>query len=295
MIDLYKYISELNEGLLAGQDVHLAKDVASELLITEWIKEHYRGMGPYEVENSEALDIKHDWNDLSFRDEKASDGRFIVDFKGNLEFYSNDRDKLKTLTNDMFVWGNVDGSFTYNAYNGKLETLEGAPMRVGRRFTCNGVSKLKTLEGAPEYVGGGFNCNLNRSLTSLKGCPKFVGGHFAVAQNAKLKKLDYMPDHIGTHIYLNNCKSLESIEGLPNVVNGSLYINGCENLESLKGCPVEINGKFCFDNCKKLTSLDGMPKKVAGAVECRRCGTKFQKSEIRSLCQVSGIIDAYGK
>ena len=293
MRTLKEYI--ISEGILAGQDAHLAKDVASELLITNWIKEHYRGMGPYEVENSEALDIKHDWNDLSFRDKKTSDGRFIVDFKGNLEFYSSDRDNLKSLTNDMFVWGNVDGSFTYNAYNGKLETLEGAPMRVGRRFTCNGIGKLKTLEGAPEYVGGGFNCNLNRSLTSLKGCPKYVGGHFAVAQNAKLKKLDYMPDHIGTHIYLNNCKSLESIEGLPNVVNGSLYINSCENLESLKGCPVEINGKFCFDNCKKLTSLDGMPKKVAGAVECRRCGTKFQKSEIRSLCQVGGIIDAYGK
>ena len=44
MIDLYTY---LNEGLLAGQDTHLEKDVASELIITEWIKEHYRGMGPY--------------------------------------------------------------------------------------------------------------------------------------------------------------------------------------------------------------------------------------------------------
>lgn len=292
MIDLYKYI---NEGLLAGQDAHLAKDVASELIITEWIKEHYRGMGPYEVEMSEALNIKHDWNDLSFRDEKTSDGKYIVDFKGNLEFYSSDRDKLKSLTNDMFVWGNVDGSFAYNTYGGKLETLEGAPMRVGRRFTCNGSSKLKTLEGAPEYVGGSFNCNLNRSLTSLKGCPKYVGGHFAVAQNAKLKKLDYMPDHIGTSIHLDHCKSLESLDGLPKVVNGNLYINGCVNLESLKGCPVEINGKFCFDNCKKLVSLDNMPIKVTGAVECRRCGKAFQKSEIRSRCQVDGLIDAYGK
>lgn len=292
MIDLYKYISE---GLLKGQDAHLAKDVASELIITEWIKEHYRGMGPYEVEYYGALAIKHDWNDLSFRDEKTSDGKYIVDFKGNLEFYSSDRDNLKSLTNGMFVWGNVDGAFIYNADQGKLETLKGAPMRVGCGFTCNDSSRLKTLEGAPEYVGKGFNCNANKSLVSLKGCPKHVGGHFAVAQCIKLKKLDYMPDIIGEEIYLDHCKSLESLEGLPNVVNGSLYINSCENLESLKGCPVEINGKFSFDSCKSITSLDGMPKKVAGAVQCRRCGKAFQKSEISAICQVGGVIDAYGK
>lgn len=290
MIDLYKYI---NEGLLKGQDAHLAKDEASELIITEWIKEHYRGMGPYEVEYYGALAIKHDWNDLSFRDEKTSDGKFIVDFKGNLEFYGTDRDKLKSLTNGMFVWGNVDGAFIYNADQGKLETLKGAPMRVGCGFTCNGSSRLKTLEGAPEYVGKGFNCNVNKSLISLKGCPKHVGGHFAVAQCIKLKKLDYMPDIIGEEIYLDHCKSLESLEGLPNVVNGSLYINSCENLESLKGCPVEINGKFSFDSCKSITSLDGMPKKVAGAVQCRRCGKAFRKSEISAVCQVGGVIDAY--
>ena len=292
MIDLYKYI---NEGLLKGQDAHLKGNASDELVITEWIKEHYRGMGPYEVEMSEALNIKHDWNDLSFRDEKTSDGKYIVDFKGNLEFYGDDRDNLKSLTNGMFVWGNVDGSFAYNTYGGKLETLKGAPIRVGRRFTCNGSSKLKTLEGAPEYVGGSFNCNLNGSLISLKGCPKHVGGHFSVAQCIKLKKLDCMPDHIGTSIHLDLCKSLESLEGLPKVVNGNLYINGCVNLESLKGCTVEINGKFCFDNCKKLISLDHMPIKVTGAVECRRCGKAFQKSEIRSRCQVGGVIDAYGK
>ena len=87
----------------------------------------------------------------------------------------------------------------------------------------------------------------------------------------------------------------KDLDGLPKVVNGNLYINGCVNLESLKGCPIEINGKFCFDNCKKLVSLDGMPIKVAGAVECRRCGKAFRQSEIRSHCQVSGVIDAYGK
>ena len=290
MKTLSKYIEE---GLLKGQDAHLAKDAASELIITEWIKEHYRGMGPYEVEHYGALAIKHDWNDLSFRDEKTSDGKYIVDFKGNLEFYGDDRDKLKSLTNDMFVWGHVDGGFIYNSYQGKLESLEGAPMRVGCGFTCNGSSKLKTLEGAPEYVGKGFNCNANRSLISLKGCPKYVGGHFSVAQCIKLRKLDYMQDHIGTSIHLDLCKSLESIVGLPKVVNGNLYINSCSNLESLKGCPVEINGKFCFENCKKLVSLDGMPIKVAGAVECRRCGKAFRQSEIRSHCQVGGVIDAY--
>lgn len=293
MIDLYKYIIELNEGLLAGQEDHLKGNAADELIITEWIKEHYRGMGPYEVEHYGALAVKHDWADLSFRDEKTSDGKYIVDFKGNLEFYGNDRDKLKSLTNGMFVWGHVDGGFIYNAYQGKLESLEGAPMRVGCGFTCNGSSKLKTLEGAPEYVGKGFNCNVNKSLISLKGCPKYVGGHFAVAQCAKLKKLDYMPDSIGAEIYLDHCKSLESLKGLPKVVNGNLYINGCIKLESFDGCPIEINGKFSFDGCKGITSLDGMPKKVTGAVQCRRCGTRFKVSDIQELCQVGGVIDAY--
>ena len=44
-----------------------------------------------------------------------------------------------------------------------------------------------------------------------------------------------------------------------------------------------------------LVSLDHMPIKVTGAVECRRCGKAFQKSEIRSRCQVGVVIDAYGK
>ena len=105
MIDLYKYIIELNEGLLAGQEDHLKGNAADELIITEWIKEHYRGMGAYEVEHYGALAVKHDWANLSFRDEKTSDGKYIVDFKGNLEFFGEDRDKLKSLTNGMFVWG----------------------------------------------------------------------------------------------------------------------------------------------------------------------------------------------
>ena len=84
MKTLKKYIAE---GLLKGQDAHLKGNASDELVITEWIKEHYRGMGAYEVEQYGASAVKHDWKDLSFRDEKTSDGKYIVDFKGNLEFY----------------------------------------------------------------------------------------------------------------------------------------------------------------------------------------------------------------
>jgi hypothetical protein len=291
MIDLYKYISE---GLLKGQDAHLAKDEASELIITEWIKGHYRGMGAYDVEKCEALDRPHSWDDLSFREEKTRDGKYIVDFAGNLDFYGVDRDDAKRLTNDMFVWGQVEGSFCYSAYNGKLETLEGAPERVGRRFTVNYSTKLKNLEGAPEWVGGGFNCNVNKSLTSLKGCPKYVGGHFAVSQCNKLKEFDYMPQHIGGGIDAVHNKSLESLKGLPSVVNGYLYINNCVNLESLKYCPVEINGNFYFENCKKVTDfIDYLPKKVAGDLKCKGCGKRYTIDEILCLCEVGGKVDAW--
>ena len=76
-----------------------------------------------------------------------------------------------SLTNGMFIWATVDGSFYCN--NCKfLKSLEGAPKKIDGGFYCSSCQSLKSLEGAPKKVGEGFYCNKCAGRFTIKDVKK---------------------------------------------------------------------------------------------------------------------------
>ena len=90
---------------------------------------------------------------------------------------------INSFTNGMFIWTVVDGSFKA-LYCNSLESLEGAPEKVGGNFNCTDCKSLKSLEGAPKEVGGSFNCTRDSSLKSLEYAPEKVEGSFCCSNCA---------------------------------------------------------------------------------------------------------------
>ena len=136
-------------------------------------------------------------------------------------------------------FGKVSGSF--DCYNNKLTSLEGAPQKVGGFFDCY-RNELTTLKGAPQEVGGGFDCSRNK-LTSLEGVPKKVGGNFACYKN-----------------------ELTTLKGAPQEVDGDFDCS-FNNLTNLEGAPQKINGNFdCSGN--NLTTLESAPQEVGKDFRC---------------------------
>ena len=137
--------SLLNESLLDDEDELFDRN--DKTLIELWIKENYKIRGVLKIHED-----KHG---------------FVVDSGANVEVANKD---IKSLTNGMFRWGEITGSFNCkNCVN--LTSLEGAPQQVSSFFDCYGCIGLMTLEGAPQQVGGWFNCENCVNLTSLKGAP----------------------------------------------------------------------------------------------------------------------------
>ena len=126
---------------------------------------------------------------------------------------------ITSLTNGMFIWTTVDGSFGIS-YCDSLKSFEGAPEKVGGDFHCSKCNSLESFEGAPKEVGGDFNCTGCNSLKSLEGAPEKVGGGF----------------------YCRSCNSLESLEGAPKEVGGNFHCYDCA-------------GKFTKDDVKKISNV----------------------------------------
>ena len=103
-----------------------------------------------------------------------TDGKYEVSSTTDIRVKNTN---ITSLTNGMFIWATVDGIFSCS-FCFKLESLEGAPEKVGGGFYCSYCSKLESLKGAPKEVGGDFYCVSNQSLKSLEGAPKEVGGNF---------------------------------------------------------------------------------------------------------------------
>ena len=155
MLDLYfKFI-------LGDDDVYLSN--VDKLIVREWIKNNYCIYG-----------------DLTITDD------FVVDC-GDAVRVKNDN--IKSLTNGLFCWGKVNGSFSCSHCD-KLTSLEGAPKNVGGNFWCDSCNKLETLEGSPKEVGLYFICSYCNNLTSLEGGPKEVGGNFVCSYCPNLKITD---------------------------------------------------------------------------------------------------------
>ena len=219
-------IDYINEGILGDVDDVLANgdtDIA-ELMIMDIIN------AVYKLKAKTKLDIIPTKND---------NGKYTVNATGDVAV--KDR-SIKTLVNDVFEWGEVDGEFSvWKCAN--LTDLVGSPKKVLKSFNANQCSKLKslvgmpeivgsfycqstsikTLEGSPKYVIGDFDCSYNYSLESTVGSPLSVGGDFRVS-NCGILKVLYMPNEIGGDFSCRNCHAIKNIVNVPKKIYGTCYV-----------------------------------------------------------------------
>jgi hypothetical protein len=130
------------------------------------------------------------------------DGIYEVSSRGNVTFYG--RSNRTRLTNGLFIWTKVKGSFDCS-YNYALETLEGGPSEVGGSFNCGRCEKLITLEGAPKTIGGDFECDWCKNLLSLKGVPKKIPGDFNCSYCESLRTLKDGPEEVSENFFCAIC------------------------------------------------------------------------------------------
>ena len=180
----------------------------------------------------------------------------VVDYDGDIRLTSRG---MKTLTNDLFRFGKVNG--TFSCEDNYLTSLKGAPEEVTNYFICDN-NQLTSLEFGPKRVGGTFSCGGNK-LTSLVHGPTEVGIDYQ-CENNLLQNLIGMPEHDGY---------------------GSVWVQS-NQLKSLVGCPQYINVSFyCHDN--KLKNLMGGPRFVGETYDCRKNSAKFTKEYVMSTCKVN--------
>ena len=184
--------------------------------------------------------------------------KYVVNCKGNLKLNK----EAKSLVNDLFEWGTVEGWFDCSQC--LITTLQGAPKKVGIDFDCSGCPKLTSLEGSPKEVGRHFNCAGCR-ITSLEGAPEKVGNGFSCFNCKNLESLKGAPKTVGGGFVCCYCKELESLEGVPKIIKGTFNCSFCDKLTTLKGAPKYVGGDFNYKGCPNLHSLDGIGK-VGGKI-----------------------------
>ncbi|MFA7090968.1 MAG: hypothetical protein WC149_03850 [Arcobacteraceae bacterium] len=122
----------------------------------------------------------------------------------------------------------------FNCSHNKLETLFGAPTKVGD-FDCS-FNKLKDLSYGPKEVLGYFNCS-NNELVSIKGSPRTVKGYFKCSNN-----------------------QIASLRGGPKYIEG-YFDTSCNSLETLYGGPITVGQDyFCYWN--KLKDLNSLADEI---------------------------------
>ena len=164
----------------------MMRDVLSDperdkMIIESWIKENYRFNGKLKINDD-----------------------LMVDCGGSVVIENTD---IESLTNGLFRWGEVKGSFSC-AWCEDLKTLEDGPDVVGGDFDCNRCKALKTLEGCPKAVDGGFYCNDCDGLKTLKGSPKEVGHNFRCTGCGELRSLKDGPEKVRDVFWCDLCKNL---------------------------------------------------------------------------------------
>ena len=189
--------------------------------------------------------LKENYNgSIKISQKPNKDGKYEVSATYEIDVVNKN---IISLTNGMFIWTTVNGYFNCN-YCVRLESLKGAPKKVGGGFYCDSCNSLKSLEGAPKKVERDFYCRHCKSLTSLEGVPKEIGGTFDCSY----------------------CDSLKSLEGAPKEVGGNFDCSGCKSLISLEGAPKEIGRGFYCYKCKVKFTEDDVKKisNVKGGIEC---------------------------
>ena len=199
--------SLLNESLLDDEDELFNRN--DKTLVELWIRENYKIYGTLKI-----YEDKHG---------------FVVDSNDKIEVTNKD---IKSLTNGMFQWGEIMGSFTCEKCK-KLTSLKGSPKKCDL-FNCTKCTGLRSLEGAPNECYD-FYCSECTGLRSLGGAPSKCGW-----------------------FYCSRCTGLISLEGAP---NECVWFNcsKCTGLRSLEGVPVGTTIK-CSD-CTNLIITDDDRKK----------------------------------
>ena len=113
MISLKEY---LTEGILDVDD-NLEKDYI-KTKIEDFINKNYKVTGKLKI--------------------NLIKDKYIVNCNKRVEEKNNN---IKSLTNGFFEWGEVDGLFNCS-YCNSLQSLEGAPKKVGGYFDCSYCKSL---------------------------------------------------------------------------------------------------------------------------------------------------------
>ena len=234
-------------------------------------------------------------NDNNIEIHKVGD-KYIVNI--NTDFGIKYNCNLKSLTNELFEFGEINGNFicSYSKIESlkgapkkcemfkcdeceNLISLEGAPENVSYLFTCKSCDKLKSLKGAPREANY-FDCSYCPNLTSLEGAPKKCK-EFDCSHCDKLKSLEGAPEIIHELFWCNNCSQLKSLEGGPRLVGVIFGCMHCENLITLKGAPKECE-RFNCSGCEKIKTLEGIPKKCL-EFYCEYCKNLTTLKELKYI------------
>ena len=265
-------------------------------LIQEYLEDNYRGKwtiskkkdkdGKFIVNSRGEVHHKGNSNRLTndmFKWGKVK--RFIIKFAYHLEslegcpreveeFQCIRTERLKTLEGGPEI---CKGDYLIQ-YSSSIESLKGAPEKIGGNFNCRNCSKLISLEGGPIEVIQSYRVDECPSLKSLKGGPKYVGTVFDCSECYSLESIEGAPED-ALHFYCDLCPKLKSLKGAPKKLRGSLSADntGIEILDS--GIEV-VNRNFSIENCDKLVSLEGAPKLV---------GDTFDMSSCQNITSLKGL------
>lgn len=225
IIDIYEGILGDVDDVLASGDTTIAEMAVMDIINTV-----------YKLKAKTKLDIIPVKND---------NGKYTVNATGDVAV----KDRfIKTLVNDVFEWGTVDGNFSVWKCI-RLTNLEGSPKSLTGNYNANSCPKLVSLEGAPKQTKD-FYCVNCASLKTLEGSPERIIGDFNCSYCPALTTLEGLPDRIYGDFDCSNCKSLKSLKGLPSHVEGSLYLPKIDSLFDEVGTEIisktHVKGRPCI-------------------------------------------------
>lgn len=287
MINLKTYILEGSllddiEDTLSAGDIEV-----SRAAVLEYLVDNYRGMwkvsktpdkdGKFIVNSRSEVHHKGNSNRLTndmFKWGKVK--RFIIKFPYNLEslegcpreveeFQCIRTERLKTLEGGPEI---CKGDYLIQHSN-SLESLKGAPKKIGGNFNCNNCCKLTSLEGGPEEVTYSYEVGNCTMLKTLKGGPKYVGIIFDCSECHSLESLEGGPED-ALHFYCDLCPKLKSLKGAPKKLRGSLSADST-GIETLDSGIIHVGRNFSVVHCEKLVSLEGAPKLVRDTFDISNC------------------------
>ena len=287
MINLKTYILEGSllddiDDILADGDVKVP-----HALIQEYLEDNYRGKwtiskkkdkdGKFIVNSRGEVHHKGNSNRLTndmFKWGKVK--RFIIKFPYHLEslegcpreveeFQCIRTERLKTLEGGPEI---CKGDYLIQHSN-SLESLKGAPKKIGGNFDCQNCCKLTSLEGGPEEVTYSYRTDECMALKSLNGGPKYVGTIFDCSECHSLESIEGAPED-ALHFYCDLCPSLKSLKGAPKKLRGSFSADST-GIEILDSGIIDVGRNFSIQHCDKLVSLEGAPKLVGDTFDMSNC------------------------